>query len=82
MPSNCLHEQAVAILDDVEAIVGYSELDVACFLPLMETVNAAIESKEDRRRILRFLDNVEARGFGIAREYRQVNEDLLQLLSA
>ncbi|KAL2131376.1 hypothetical protein VTI74DRAFT_5187 [Chaetomium olivicolor] len=72
MPLDCLHHQALAALNDVEEMTTHSVLDAAFFLPLFDAVGVAVEAEEDRKRILRFLGNVEACGFGVAKEYRQV----------
>lgn len=71
MPPTCLHQQALAALDDIEKITTNSALDIGLFLPVVDAVSTGIDSASDHTRLLHFLENVEARGFGIAREYRQ-----------
>ncbi|KAG5663585.1 hypothetical protein KAF25_001521, partial [Fusarium avenaceum] len=71
MPPACLREQALAALDDIEKMTGHSELDMGFFLPVVDVISREISSEGNFTRLLHFLGNVEARGFGIAREYRQ-----------
>ncbi|CEI67681.1 unnamed protein product [Fusarium venenatum] len=71
MPPTCLQQQALAALDDIEKITTNSALDIGFFLPVVDAVSTGIASAGDHARLLHFLENVEARGYGIAREYRQ-----------
>ncbi|VUC33743.1 unnamed protein product [Clonostachys rosea] len=71
MTPECLHDQAIDLMEGIEALTAQSLLDVAFFLPLAEAVAPVVEEEDDRTRLFRFLDTVKQRGFGVADEYRR-----------
>jgi hypothetical protein len=71
MTQECLHEQAISLMEGIESLTAQSLLDVAFFLPLSEAVAPVMEVQDDRTRLIRFLDTVKQRGFGVADEYRR-----------
>ncbi|CAH0044848.1 unnamed protein product [Clonostachys solani] len=71
MTPECLHEQAISLMEGIESLTAQSLMDVAFFLPLSEAVAPVMEVQDDRTRLIRFLDTVKQRGFGVADEYRR-----------
>lgn len=71
MTPECLHEQAISLMEGIESLTAQSLLDVAFFLPLAEAVAPVMEVQDDRTRLIGFLDTVKQRGFGVADEYRR-----------
>ncbi|KAJ3530409.1 hypothetical protein NM208_g9343 [Fusarium decemcellulare] len=82
MPLECLHDQALSTLNELEEMTSHCALDVAVFLPLADHMGDIIESKQDLGRVIRFLSHVEACGFAVAREYREEFEILSEELKS
>ncbi|KAF4465261.1 fungal specific transcription factor domain-containing [Fusarium albosuccineum] len=82
MPLECLHDQALSTLNELEEMTSHCALDVAVFLPLADHMGDIIESKQDLGRVIRFLSHVEACGFAVAREYREEFEIISEELKS
>ncbi|KAH6670881.1 hypothetical protein F5X68DRAFT_44179 [Plectosphaerella plurivora] len=77
LPQDLARDQSIAILNDIERLVTKPTLDIAFFLPLMETVHLSPLGDDSRPRVAILLDRAESCGFGVAKALRDHVECLL-----
>jgi hypothetical protein len=78
LPRHCARDQFVAILDEIERLVTQPTLDIAYFLPMMETLHLSPFGEESKPRVSKLLDKAEYCGFGVAKALREQEKIVLQ----